>query len=77
MPPIIDLVQIGGLSLRVQNFRQNLLFLKDLTGGKFKGHYTIRALIDMPLSEWKKKLTEWADEHAVHVKQYKKANNNV
>jgi len=50
---------------------------KDLTGGKFKGHYTIRALIDMPIPVWKKKLSEWANEHVVHVKQYKKANNNV
>jgi hypothetical protein len=31
----------------------------------------------MPVSAWNKELTEWADEYAVHVKQYKKANNNV
>lgn len=50
---------------------------KDLTDGKFRGHYTIRALTDMHESVWKKKLSDWADEYAVHVNQYKKVKNNV
>jgi len=50
---------------------------KDLTGGKFKGHYTIRALSDMHETTWKRKLAEWADKHAVHINAYQKANSNV
>ncbi|WDE10390.1 hypothetical protein [Thalassomonas haliotis] len=50
---------------------------KDLTGEQFRGHYTIRALIDMPGVMWKKKLTEWADEHAIHINQYRKVNKDV
>ncbi len=50
---------------------------KDLTDGKFRGHYTIRALFDMHESTWKRKLSDWADRHAIHIKQYKKVNNNV
>jgi len=50
---------------------------KDLTDGKFRGHYTIRALVDMPVTTWKQKLTEWADRYAVHINQHKKAKNDV
>jgi hypothetical protein len=42
---------------------------KDFTNGKFKGHYTIRAIADMSVSDWKTKLREWADKHAVYVKK--------
>ena len=50
---------------------------KDLTDGKFRGHYTIRALIDLPVNIWKQKLAKWADEHAIHINQYKKVKNDV
>lgn len=50
---------------------------KDLTDGKFRGHYTIRALVDMQETAWKRKLSDWADKYAVHVNQYKKAKDNV
>lgn len=50
---------------------------KDLTDGKFRGHYTIRALVDMPVTTWKKKLSEWADEYAVHIKSHKIGHTNV
>lgn len=50
---------------------------KDLTSGKFKGHYTIRAMADMPLSVWKKTLLEWANENVIHIDESKKANKNV
>ena len=50
---------------------------KDLTDGKFRGHYTIRALIDLPVNIWKQNLAKWADEHAIHINQYKKVKNGV
>lgn len=50
---------------------------KDMTNGKFKGHYTIRALSDMHESTWKRKLAEWADKHAVHISAYRKVKNDV
>jgi hypothetical protein len=50
---------------------------KDLTDGKFRGHYTIRALLDMQPAVWKKTLADWADKHAVHIKEYKKVKYNV
>jgi hypothetical protein len=50
---------------------------KDLTNGKFKGHYTIRAMSDISLNIWKQKLVEWADEHVIHVKEYIKVNKHV
>ena len=50
---------------------------KDLSNGKFKGHYTIRALLDMHESVWKRKLAAWADQHAIHIKEYRKAQNDV
>ncbi len=50
---------------------------KDLTDGKFRGHYTIRALRDMSVKEWKKELAEWADKHATHLNQNKKVKNDV
>jgi len=50
---------------------------KDLTDGVFRGHYTIRAMKDMSETTWKRLLIKWADEHAVHINEYKKANNNV
>jgi len=56
---------------------QEFTITKDLTNGKFKGHYTIRALADMHESEWKKKLAAWADKHAIHINEYRKANKNV
>jgi len=50
---------------------------KDLTNGRFRGHYTIRALVDIHESVWKRKLAAWADEHAIHIKEYRKAQKNV
>ena len=50
---------------------------KDLTNGKFIGHYTIRAMEDMSEDTWKRILVEWADKHAIHINEYKKVNNNV
>jgi len=50
---------------------------KDLTNGKFKGHYTIRALADMHERAWKRKLIEWADKYAIHINEYRKAKKNV
>jgi len=43
---------------------------KDLTDGKFKGHYSIRALSDIDINDWKKILKEWAEENAVHISEY-------
>ena len=43
---------------------------KDLSDGKFKGHYTIRALSDVRLDWWKSTLKKWAEEHAIHIKDY-------
>ena len=43
---------------------------KDCTNGKFKGHYSIRSMNDIHVSQWKKVLKEWAAEHAVHIKDY-------
>lgn len=50
---------------------------RDLTNGKFKGHYTIRALFDMHESVWKQKLATWADDNAKYFKEYRKAQNDV
>ncbi len=50
---------------------------KDLTDGKFRGHYTIRARQDMPLIVWKQKLVEWADKYAIHIDKYRKVCNHV
>jgi len=50
---------------------------KDLTDGKFRGHYTIRATSDIKLNIWKQQLSEWADEYAVNLNEYKQENNNV
>lgn len=50
---------------------------KDLTDGKFRGHYTIRALVDMPLDVWKEKLVKWADDNAVHIKQFMEKKDNA
>lgn len=43
---------------------------KDLTDGKFRGHYTIRSLSNIHIDKWKAALKEWAEEHAVHIKDY-------
>lgn len=43
---------------------------KDLTNGIFKGHYSIRALSDIHIDDWKKILKEWAEEHAIHISEY-------
>ena len=50
---------------------------KDLTDGKFRGHYTIRSLTDIHESVWKQKLAAWADKYATHINEYRKAQNNV
>lgn len=47
---------------------------KDHTNDKFKGHYTIRSLHNIHIEQWKRVLKEWAEENAVHLKQYKKEN---
>ncbi|GLQ32854.1 hypothetical protein [Litoribrevibacter albus] len=46
---------------------------KDLTNGKFKGHYTIRSLTDIHVDTWKKKLKAWAEEYAVNLNEYRRA----
>jgi hypothetical protein len=46
---------------------------KDLTGGKLKGHYTIRSLSNIHVDTWKKILKEWAEENAVHLSQHSEA----
>ncbi len=43
---------------------------KDLTNGKFEGHYTIRALKDIDLDGWKKTLKEWAEDEAILEVEY-------
>lgn len=43
---------------------------KDLTFGKFHGHYSIRAKEDIELDVWKEKLGKWAETHAVHVNTF-------
>jgi hypothetical protein len=50
---------------------------KDLTNGKFKGHYTIRSMNDIHEDVWKRELASWANEHAVHIKKYRKASSDV
>lgn len=44
---------------------------KDLTGGKFKGHYTIRSMSDIHVDVWKRKLKEWAENNAIHINEYR------
>ncbi|SBS28892.1 hypothetical protein MSP8886_01350 [Marinomonas spartinae] len=44
---------------------------KDLTNGKFRGHYSIRSLEDIHVDIWKKTLLAWANEYAIHVSEYK------
>lgn len=52
---------------------------KDLTDGVFRGHFTIQSLKEIDVDVWKKTLGEWAEEHAVHIDQFrwKKADKNV
>jgi len=50
---------------------------KDLTGGKFKGHYSIRAISDMQVDRWKRLLIEWADKYAVHINTNRKVKHHV
>jgi hypothetical protein len=53
------------------------ILTKDLTDGRFRGHYTIRARSDIAVDEWKRKLLEWADLHVIHLNKYPKASGNV
>ena len=50
----------------------DFVLTKDLTGKVFKGHYSIRAIVDMREDIWKRKLAEWADKHAVHIDRFRK-----
>jgi len=34
-------------------------------------------MVDIPVVMWKKKLAEWADNHAIHINQYRKVKNDV
>lgn len=43
---------------------------KDLTDGKFKGHYTIRSLEDIHVEIWKKTLKQWAEKYAINIKEH-------
>jgi len=45
---------------------------KDLTKGKFKGHFSIRSLSDIHVDLWRRTLKEWADENAIHIDKYRK-----
>lgn len=46
---------------------------KDLTDGVFRGHFTIHSLKEIQLDLWKKILGEWAEEHAIHIEEYRRA----
>ena len=37
----------------------------------------IMCLIDLPVNIWKQKLAKRADEHVIHINQYKKVKNGV
>jgi hypothetical protein len=50
---------------------------KDTTGNKFRGHFSIRALHDMPIDLWKKTLADWANNHASHINRLQQAKRNV
>lgn len=43
---------------------------KDLTGDKLKGHFSVRSMIDIHVDVWRRTLLEWAEENAVHIKDY-------
>ena len=43
---------------------------KDLTGGTFRGHYSIRSLQDIDVETWRKRLGEWAEKFAIHVNTF-------
>jgi len=43
---------------------------KDLTGGSFKGHYSIRCLLAIDVKQWKEDLGKWAEEKAIHVNMF-------
>lgn len=43
---------------------------KDTTGGSFRGHYSIRSLMDIDVEKWKKELGKWAEENAVHINTF-------
>ena len=45
---------------------------KDLTDGVFRGHYTVHALKEIDVDTWKKTLGEWAEEHAIHIDEYRR-----
>lgn len=44
---------------------------KDLSDGKFRGHYSIRAMEDMYVEIWKQKLLECAKKFVVNIKEYR------
>ena len=50
---------------------------KDLTGGLFRGHYSIRAQFNMHEDIWRKTLLEWADRHATHISNAQRAKRRV
>lgn len=45
---------------------------KDLTNGKLKGHYSIRALSNIHIEAWKSILKKWAEENAIHLSKFSK-----
>lgn len=50
---------------------------KDLTNGKFNGHYSIRSMADIKPELWKETLRNWAAENAVHISAYRKVKKHV
>ena len=45
-----------------------------IINGKFKRHYSIRSSHNIHIDQWKRVLREWAEENAIHLKEYKKEN---
>ncbi|MGH1470365.1 MAG: hypothetical protein ACRBCS_04185 [Cellvibrionaceae bacterium] len=53
------------------NVPQGFTVTKDLTDGVFRGHYSLRSLRSIHIDEWKKILRDWAEEHAIHIEEYR------
>jgi hypothetical protein len=56
---------------------KEFVLTKDLTNGRFRGHYTIRAQFDIDQELWRRKLLDWADTYAIHIDKLRKASGNV
>lgn len=53
------------------NLPHGFTVTKDITDGVFKGHYSIRSLESIHIDDWKRILKKWAEENAVHLKQFR------